>query len=199
MKRGDWWYNLCKKYKVIDWIDDYIVWYIYNKPKDWYKSVKHWIYCNFNKEHFNLVKTAFFSYPWDSYYLDKLNKCQIEKMIKYFEVHNEFENSDTNVLRPLKIAKHCLDVKLDDDILSKYDETKPLHERFEYIGPKLNYKNIYRFIDCSSFTNIDHIEKSEFYNNIISFYEKNPEEYYKLKAENIYYKILKQYADRWWY
>ena len=28
-----WWYDVCKKHKWCDWIDDHIVWYVYTKPR----------------------------------------------------------------------------------------------------------------------------------------------------------------------
>ena len=78
------WYNLCKKYKILDWIDDYIVWYIWDKPKSTYKTIKYCFYCNWNKEHYRLVKRAFTSYPWDYYFMYELMEYQIDKQIRWF-------------------------------------------------------------------------------------------------------------------
>ena len=76
------WYKLCRKYKALDWIDDNIIWYIWDKPKDVYKTIKHWFYCNWNKEHYRLIKTAFISYPWDYCYMYYLMEAQFDKQIK---------------------------------------------------------------------------------------------------------------------
>lgn len=187
------WNNLCKKYKFFDWIDDNIVWYIYDKPKDFYRSVKQWFHSNWNKEFWNLVKCVFTSHPWDNYYFDVIQLAHINRMIGWFDKHQIVENHETDIDRPLRWARHCLNVQLNDDYLVKYiPEADDIMNRFVYIGPKLNYKNFYRVVNRSQFHGPVNL------NEVIEFYKKNPEEYYKLKAKYLYHKILLHYENRWW-
>lgn len=185
------WYNLCKKYKVLDWIDDHIVWYIWHKPKSAYKTVKYWFHCNWNKAHYHLVKTAFTSYPWDYYFLGDLVKCQIDKQIRWFDKHHLVEGWDTEILRPLKWARHCLQYVNDDTELYTYDWKTKVKT---YIGPRINYRNIDRYLEMfrSDFKTRPNKEQ------LINYYKKYPEEYYRLKCRYILFKILWQYEHCWW-
>ena len=74
MKISDWWYKKCKSNKVCDWIDDNILWYIWDKPKSAYRTMYHWFYCNFNKYHWRLIKQAFVTYPWDGGFILELEE-----------------------------------------------------------------------------------------------------------------------------
>jgi len=187
------WDKLCQKYKFIDWIDDNIVWYIYDKPKHFYRGVKQWFHSNWNKEFWNLVKCVFTSHPWDNYYFDAIQLAHINRMIGWFDKHQIVENHETDIDRPLRWVRHCLNVQMNDNYLLKYiPEAKDIMDRFVYIGPKLNYKNARRFINRTQFH--DPVNFDE----VIEFYKKNPEEYYKLKAKYLYHKILLHYEDRWW-
>ena len=185
------WYDLCKKYKVLDWIDDNILWYVWEKPKSAFKTVRYWFYCNWNKEHYRLVKQAFTSYPWDYYFMYELMECQIDKQIRWFEKHKLVENVDTDILRPLKWAKHCIHNMMNDVDLYTYDYES--HTK-TYVGPRINYKNfeIY-YKDCKG-----DFRGGATMEQVKEFYEKFPEEYYILKCRKVLFDILKQYSYRWW-
>jgi len=185
------WYNLCKKYKILNWIDDYIVWYVWDKPKSTYKTIKYWFYCNWNKEHYRLVKRAFTSYPWDYYFMYELMEYQIDKQIRWFNKHNNFEHGDTDVVRPLKWAKYCVHTMINDTELYDYDIEQ--HKSI-YTGPRVNYRNIKRFHEEF---HADFRGKPTF-DQVIEYYKNYPEQYYILKCRHLLFKILKQYSFRWW-
>jgi len=187
------WYDLCKKYKVLDWIDDNILWYVWEKPKSAFKTIRYWFYCNWNKEHYRLVKRAFTSYPWDYFYMYELMECQIDKQIRWFEKHKLVENSDTDILRPLKWAKQCIHAMNNESELYEYDHNKSENKK-TYTGPKINYRNEERFYKefKSDFRATPTIE------NLKKYYRDYPEEYYILKCRKILFDILKQYSYRWW-
>lgn len=186
------WYSLCKKYTLLRWIDDNIVWYVYVKPKNLFCVVRNWFYCNWNKEHLKLVKDAVTSYPWDFYFMYRLIEDQIDKQIKYFEVNNDVENTDTQILRPLRIAKYCLRILNNEEILTEFENNVRT-----YVGPKVNYTNAKRYIDVSEF-NSNYCALPS-YDEIFEFYKKYPEEYYQLKCRNILFMILRDYSMKWWY
>ena len=185
------WYDLCKKYEALDWIDDHIVWYVWDKPKSAFKSIRYWFHCNWNKEHWNLVKAAFTSYPWDYYFMYNLIECQMNKQVKWFNEHHLVEGWDVEILRPLKWAQHCIHIINNDTMLYEYDTTT---KEKVYTGPKINYNNIDRFLNYF---------KSEFRGKpdikfLRDFYKKYPEEYYQLKCRYMLFKIIQQYSSRWW-
>ena len=121
-KLGDWWYKQCKKHKVLDWIDDNILWYVWSKPRSAYLSIKHWFYCNWNKYHWRLVKTAFLTHPWDGAFILYLEECQIDKQIHWFKHHQLMVDEQYNeIMRSLRWAKHCIHVLNNETDLYHYD------------------------------------------------------------------------------
>lgn len=187
------WYNLCKKYKILDWIDDNIVWYIYDKPKNLFKTIRYWFYCNWNKEHWRLVKSTFVSYPWDSYFMYHTLECYIDQQLRWFNKHKLVENVDEEIVRPLRWAKHCVHVLNNDTDLYEYDIFEDSNRKYKYLGPYLNYKTLDRYLK------IDNLFKShEDMEYIRNFYIKHPDEYYMLKCKYMLYRILWQYSGRWW-
>ena len=185
------WYDLCNKYKFFDWIDDHVLYYIWDRPKSVYKTIRHWFYCNWNKEHWRLMKTAFMTYPWDYGYTDTLMECQIDKQIGWFEKHHLVEGWDVDILRPLKWAKYCIHAINNETDLYTYDITE---HKITYLGPRLNYGNLERYADLfkcrfSGSATIDDIKR---------FYLDHPEEYCLLKCRYILHKILLQYSHKWW-
>ena len=184
------WYDLCKKYKVLDWIDDHIIWYIWDTPKSWFKTIRYWFYCNWNMEHWRLVKSAIVSYPWDYYFMNKTMECYIDQQLRWFNKHHEIEGWQEDVVRPMMWAKHCIHTINNEHELSDYDYETHTHK---YIGPRVNYRNVMRYIKIQNdFAKTCKVEE------ILDFYQSYPEEYYKLKCEYIFHKILLQYCGGWW-
>lgn len=180
------WYKLQMQYKSIDWIDSNIIYYIWDKPYHLFREIRNWFYCNWNKKHWKLLKTSFHSMPWDQSYLFQLMKCQIDKQIRHFTKYNNFVNGEYTRIRPMKWAKYFLEIILEEKELVDYtNESK-------YIGPKLNYRNLERYL---------RIYKIDIYptkTEMIDFYKKFPEEYYRLKCKYLLYKTLFYYSDYWW-
>lgn len=189
MKLG--WYELCRKYKALDWIDDHIIWYIWDKPIDIYKTIKNWFYCNWNKEHYRLIKTAFTSYPWDYCYMYYLMEAQFDKQIKWFEKHKVVEDSDEQILRPIKWARHCAHTLCNDHELYEYDIKTHIKT---YVGPKVNYRNRERYVKLARSQFRETPSKEE----LFEYWEKYPEEYYQLKCQYLLHKIMFYYETGWW-
>ncbi len=179
--------------KLWNWIDDNIIWYVYDKPIQYFKTIKYWFYCNWNKTHLKLVKDAITSYPWDYCFIYRLMEDQIDKQLKWFETHDYIENSETRILRPLKVVKHCLHAMNNDTDLYEYNwKTKEK----TYTGPRLNYRNLKRYVNFYKLEFNGNFNTN--YNDIIKYYDSYPEEYYQLKCRNILFYIMNHYSMGWW-
>ena len=131
-KFDNWWYDVCKKHKWCDWIDDHIMWYVYTKPREYYRTVRHWFYCNFNKYHWALLKQAWCSYPWDGGFILQLEECQIDKQLHWFEHHQTMVDEQYNeIMRSLRWAKHCIHVMNNECDYFHYDgESKMIPQKY---------------------------------------------------------------------
>lgn len=214
-KIGDWWYKKCKTSKICDWIDDKIIYYLIDKPKDKYYSIRHWFKCNWNKQHYRLVKQAFVSYGWDFGYLTQLEELQIDKALYWFEHHQIMVDEEyEQIMRTLRWAKHCIHYINDDfdlytftgDLKSVPVEKDPetgklvdsdnqdaeLHRldfkdhKYHYLGPKVNTRNAKRFL------NPEFVESKYFQEG------NGLSELYVAKCRHLYYKIREQYTELWW-
>jgi len=180
------------------------------KKPNWYRTIRYWFYCNWNKEHWRLVKQAFLSYGWDYYFLTELEERQIDKALRWFSKHKRLESWE-QTYRSLKWAKHCLHVintegsdyfhftgKVEfipvikdyygNSIKSPNNKKAELYEmdwsnhKYHYDGPYINTRNALRFI------NADNKE----------YYLKKLHELYVAKCKNLYYKIREYYSDIWY-
>ena len=215
-KLGNWWYKQCKKHKALDWIDDNILWYVWTKPREYYLTVRHWFYCNFNKYHWRLLVTAFKTYPWDGTFILELEERQIDKQLHWFEHHQTMVDEQYNeIMRSLKWAKYCIhtlnneydlfhfegDIKSipqskDPSTGEMYDdpsnEDAELHRmdftdhHYFYDGPRINRRNAHRFLNKGM------LESNMFKEGHFDH------ELYMAKARHLYYLIRERYTDLWW-
>ncbi len=180
-----------------------IEYYLVDKPKDVYLSIRHWFYCNWNIDHFRLVKAAFFSYPWDHSYLLELEELQIIKALRWFETHqtatDEFHLPKVRSLRIASVLLHRInhpeelydyvDYGSDEEMmrdgrpddLDKQLGIRPM--KYVYNGPRVNRRNMDRFMT-----------KEEL--NVIQHFHDDDLQVIKCKA--LYYKIRDRYTDIWW-
>lgn len=180
-----------------------IEYYLVDKPKDVYLSIRHWFYCNWNIDHFRLVKAAFFSYPWDHGYLLELEELQIKKALRWFETHqtatDEFHLPKVRSLRIASVLLHRInhpeelydyveygsneemvrDGRPDD--LDKQLGTIPM--KYVYNGPRLNRRNMDRFMTKEELKVIQHFHDDDLQ---------------VIKCKALYYKIRERYTDIWW-
>lgn len=192
------WYDFCEKHKWANWIDDNIVWHCIDKPMDIYKSIRHWFYCNWNHEHWELIKYAFTSYGWDHGFLTNLEERQLDKQIKWFTEHQIMVDEQYNrIMSSLKIAKKCLHLmNTDGDGLYHFTGSLEFEElesgnslvkegtlQYHYDGPYINKRNIRRFVGMHMY---DHIDKW------------HEHDIYLLKVKHLYYRIREQYTEYWW-
>ena len=126
------WHNACVRHKSLAWVDDNIIWWLWDKPKDWYRSTRHWFYCNWNRWHWRLVKTALLSHPWDGGFILSLEECQIDKQIHWFAHHQLMVDEQYNeIVKSLRWAKHCIHVMNNDHELFHFDgQMKSVPQKF---------------------------------------------------------------------
>ena len=218
-KLGDWWYKQCKKHKVLDWIDDNILWYVWSKPRSAYLSVKHWFYCNWNKYHWRLVKTAFLTHPWDGGFILCLEECQIDKQLHWFKHHQLMVDEQYNeIMRSLRWAKHCIHMLNNETDLYHYDgdmkfvpqvwTTDEEGKKTLVDTEKEDDAELYRMDNSNShyvydgprvnkrnahrFLNKQTIEMDYFKNGNMDH------ELYLAKCRHLYYLVRERCTDLWW-
>lgn len=172
-----------------------VKYYLWDVPKGWYRSIKHWFYCNWNKQHWRLCKQAFFSYGWDGSFLTVLEEKQIDKALKWFSHHQRMiDEQYEEIMRSLNWAKYCIHVINNDGddlfeftgdfkfipISNGYSQLDASEVKYHYKGPYINTRNAKRFT-----SNMDLVYR-------------HPHELYILKCKRLYYKIREKYTDYWW-
>jgi hypothetical protein len=116
------WDNACARHKSLAWVDDNILYWLWRRPKDAYYSVRCWFRYNWCREHWELLKAAFHSYPWDPCFLTYLEERQIDKYIAHFKTHQRMIDEQYNeIVRSLRWAKYCISIINDDSELFHYD------------------------------------------------------------------------------
>ena len=214
-----WWYDVCKKHKWCDWIDDHIMWYVYTKPREYYRTVRHWFYCNFNKYHWALLKQAWCSHPWDGGFILQLEERQIDKQIHWFEHHQTMVDEQYNeIMRSLRWAKHCIHVMNNECDYFHYDgESKMIPQKYvtNEEGKRVlvdtdneDDAELYRYDNSGSqyvydgprlnkrnarrFMNKQTVENDYFKEGNMDH------DYYIAKCRHIYYLVRERYTDYWW-
>lgn len=182
--------------KIKEIWDEYVVWYLYDIPKDKYKTIRHWYYCNAtNPYHWKLVwHSMFHNYPWDRSFSLKLQYCWLQKSHYYFSKRCNWicqEHKDL-IIKWQQIAINLLEIVLEKRELYDYDITKPSHKEAYKCLVYVNMKNAKRFADNCYSHDYKTFSKSYEYFNI------EQHELYKAKALKLYYKILDQYSSIWW-
>lgn len=168
-----------------------LFWYIKYKPKDIYKSIRHWIYtCGKYKQHWKFVSYCMFHcYPWDSDYFLKMQYEWLKKSQAYFNdnCYCSEDKLNNEINRYQRIAIGLLEIMLDIREYWTYDtEAHKIVMHVPY-----NTRNMYRFPYLG--ININGKQGMS-----IDMYEHSPDEYYKYKARYLYFKILRDYSGSWW-
>lgn len=189
--------------KTLEEIKDDLEFWLVDKPKDLYLTIRHWFYCNWNMDHFRLVKAAFMSYPWDHSYLLRLEELQIKKALGWFEKHqtatDEFHIPKVRSLRIASVLLHRInhpeelydyvDYGSDEEMMRDGrpdDMDKQLGIRpmkYVYNGPRLNRRNMDRFMTKEELKVIQHFHDDDLQ---------------VIKCKALYYKIRERYTDIWW-
>lgn len=212
------WYWYCKKHKWADWIDDNILWYIWKKPKDKYYSIRAWFRCNWNKEHYRLIKDAFASKGWDHYHITMIEERQIDKMLKWFENHQLMVDEQYHeLLRTLRWAKHCIHIINDNSDLFHY-EGEIRHIPVKRVIDENGNASFVKLDNDSENVHLYELDMSEskyvydgpYVNtrNAKRFLNKfdmkliengtHIDELYVRKCKHLYYLIRYRYTDIWW-
>ena len=219
-KLRTWWFKKCEKHKSLDWIDDHIIFYVWTKPYDIYKSVRHWFYCNWNSYHWRLIKAAFLAHPWDYGFILELEECQLDKQIHWFKHHQLMVDEQYNEInRTLRGAKHCLHTMRNDTDLFHYDGT------FDFIAQKwqTNDDGKRELVDADENeednglyrldgTNSHYVYDGPYVNrrNALRFFSRETvesdffkngnmeHEIYVTKCKHLYYLIRERYTELWW-
>lgn len=189
--------------KTLEEIKEDLEYWFLDKPKDLYLSIRHWFYCNWNMDHFRLVKAAFMSYPWDHSYLLRLEELQIKKALSWFEKHqtatDEYHIPKLNSLRIAHTLLHRINHQDEwydyvpyeneeemakdgrPDKLDRMLNITPM--KYIYNGPRVNRRNMDRFMSKEELKVIGHFHDDDLY---------------VIKAKSLYYKIRDKYTDTWW-
>lgn len=177
---------------IWDWI---IVWYLRDKPKDIYKTIRHWWYCNGkNPYHWKLVYYSMFHhYGWNNSFNWEVIRLCILKSKYYFErnTHTFISLGHLNqILRWQQIAINLLDIILEKREMWKMigDGEISQYKCLIYV----NQKNIKRFA-----VQVTNFETGEIY-QITKYLETEPHELYREKAKKLLLRLLDTYANDWW-
>lgn len=167
--------------KWIEWIKenwDAPYWRLY-----WmWKDIRCWCRHNLNRAHFNLVKEAWLSYPFDFSYIYELDKAKLEEMRSYFRKAKWIEQSSYDMyIRELTWAINCLDIIIEEELQPD--------------NVYINKRNWKRFLPYWEDKNIlvDDPEKWR-----QEMFERYPGELRCAKARHLYNKIRLYKAEGWW-
>jgi hypothetical protein len=181
------------KVKIKEWLSDRwddLVWYVYDKPMDIYKTVRHWIYtCGRYKSHWKFAFDAMFhNYPWDFSYFYNIQYDWIKKSYDYFKTNSYCSEDKTNsVLKYQKICLGLLEIINEKREFWSYDLEKKevvMHIPFN-LRNKDRFPALYRDYNGRQFLSSKN-------------HDRFPEEYYKTKAQYLYYKIISERISEWW-
>lgn len=134
--------------------------------KQFLSNIRQWLSYAGRYNHFVLIKEALFGYPFDSYYLLKLERAKLNQMLAYFQASDLVESNN----------KICRDIKLCIELNKIMCEETDITRRY------VNTHNMSRFVKPS----------------FVDFYTQFTSEYYILKAQSLYYEIMKQNVTAWW-
>lgn len=178
------------KEKLSDIWDD-ICWYTTSYPQKIYRDVRHWWRCcGKYLDHWRFVWYAMFHcYPWDSSYMFNIERAWIRKSNSYFNSGKAWcgEEKIEEINKYQKICLGLLDTITDKREFWDYD----LEAHKVVMKIPVNMRNKHRF----PYRGVDANGKSCMSTDI---YEMCPDEYYRMKAQYLYYKILNEYAGNWW-
>lgn len=153
------------------------------QPFDYIKSkyydIRCWFRHNFNKHHWNVVKTAYKGYPFDFGYLLSLEKAKLQEMLHYFNNADIIEDYKP-IQKDIKLSLKLLDIICEEELTFTYEK----RGGFEYkCLVNVNLNNGHRYFN----------EKElEFVKN------KIPHMLYIAKAKHLYYKLLEYKIETWW-
>lgn len=175
--------------------EDYIVWYLYDKPKDIFKTIRCWYYCDAkNPWHWKLVwYTMFHNRPWDSCYIWELLELYIKKSNYYF-THCPLmisEGRKKSVLRWQNTALNLLHIINNEQDYWNWDFSKKGFEAYS-CNIYVNTKNVQRFAQRGA-----DYETGK----CVQCYEymlREPHELYIEKAKKLLLRIIDEYSGEWW-
>lgn len=187
-----------------DW---YIVWYFVDKPKDIYKTIRHWWRCNgCNPYHWKMLWfTMFHHYGWDNSFCWELLRFHIQKSNYYFSRNLGLisEKHRSHILMWQRIAIGLLNIILEKRKLweiTKREDTKIDLDGDVLGGLEYDYKclvyvntrNLHRFGTWYTDYETGEITKNN------KYMENEPHELYIEKARQLLLKIMDRYANSWW-
>lgn len=160
--------------KAIEWLKDN--WDIPYWRCYWaWRDIRGWCRHNLNRYHLNVVKEAWFGYPFDFAFLYYIEKAKLEEMREYFRHAHWIDQAlYDNYIRELTWAINCLDIMIDDDVKT---------------DTKVNTRNWKRFRPEFSKQSADWVK---------DFLKRFPGEIRTEKARHLYYKILLERSQSWW-
>lgn len=163
--------------------------------KGWFNRVKAWFHYHFKKDFWNVIKTAFEGYPYDSSYLLQLERSKIIEMSNYIEKAARYKGYEKDV-KWMRFAVKLLDILISNGLdLFHYDgEMKfiPLDNgNYEVDTSELKYV-------CHVYVNTRNISRFVSDNKSAKFYKEHQHELYLKKVRYLYHKIRLYYEEQWW-
>lgn len=162
------------KYEIVCW------WYscerIYNDIRCWFRH-------NFNKHHWNVIKSAIKGHPFDYCYLLDLEYAKLNEMYHYFST-SDIAEDNPKTAREIKLA-----MKL-NRIISEEENL------YDYIR---NGKGLGFDYKCLVNVNLNNIDRFIKYSPEVKFIsDKMPHYLYIEKAKNLYGELMKHKIFTWW-
>ena len=162
------------KYNITSW------WYSCQRK---YNYICCWFRHNFNKHHWEVVKSAIKGYPFDYCYLLNLEYAKLNEMYHYFST-SDIAEDNPKTAREIKLAMNLNRIICEEEKL--YDCIRNGNGKgFNYkCLVKVNLKNINRFVK-----NPDEIK---FISNSM------PHLLYMSKTKHLYGELMKHKIYKWW-
>lgn len=168
--------------------DDYLIIFNCNfnlthmQPFDYiirkFLDIKAFFRYNFNKRHLNVVKTAYKGYPFDFYFIWKLERAKLQEMLHYFENAKIIDNYKP-IIRDIRLALKLLNIVMEEELVFSYKNGNLF--KYECLVD-VNLRNCKRYFNK---------EDSE-------FIYRMPHILYLAKAKKLYYKLLEYRIETWW-
>ena len=162
-----------------------------------YYSVRYFFKYTLGKHHMNVVKTAFKGEPWDEGYLLELEYAKIKEMREWQKEKRRFVGVEYTI-RDMRLCLSLIEIFTDK------------RELFHFTGKLLSVpvegeKDTYRIVESPDFkyhcdvnVNLRNISRFVPKEKERDFYERHPDEFYKLKARYLYHKIRFDNELTWW-
>lgn len=171
----------------------------FKNPIKLFDEIRHWFKCNWNNKYKGVIMTALRTVPYGYEDLFRLEEAQLAQMLDFYDTgRNAVEKAGTaRAVETMRVAHKLLQIILgEDDLWDVSGEIKTIPQEYDpnifeydlselkvtYIGPRVNTRNIRRFLNVKTEQVTDH----------------KAAQLYLTKAEHLYYLVRLRYIHTWW-